>query len=98
VTGLPKNLQKVLWSWNLKDIDKKRDKNLIITQVFNWGNEDLVCWVLKNYSVDEIRQVVGKPRRGMWWKRVLNFWMKILDVKIRENDFEKAVLNINPVI
>jgi len=33
--NLPKFLEPVLWSYNLKDINIKKDQNLIIQQVLN---------------------------------------------------------------
>ena len=47
-------------------------------------------------SVKEIEEVVASPQRGMWFREVLNYWQKILDIKIPKNIFDKAIIDLNP--
>jgi hypothetical protein len=74
----------------------ERDKRLIITQGLNYGDRQVVDWLKENYTEEEMREVVINPDRGMWWRRILNYWMKILKIKMSARKFNKAIININP--
>ncbi len=89
---LPKSLNSILWSYDLKNLSLERDKEIIITQVLNYGLWDDIKWLLKTYGEDEIKEVVANPGRGRWWKKVLNFWVKILDIEIKKEVFENAII------
>lgn len=93
--GVPKFLQPYVPSYNVMDLNIGRDKDLLITQVLNQGNDRAVKWIFKTYSTSEIRKLVRNPTRGMWYRRSLNYWAKILDVKIPEFNFELAVIELN---
>jgi hypothetical protein len=94
--GLPKFLQPCFPSWDVKNLDKTKDKKLIITQILNYGTEKDLEWLTKVYSKRDLRQVISKPSRGVWLKDVLLYWQKILGLKIKKSDFQKAILDINP--
>ncbi len=93
---LPKFLQPCFPSYHLKSLDKKRDKKLIITQIFNFGTEKDLEWLSKNYPKKDLKQAVSKPNKGVWLKDVLLYWKKIFNLKIAKKDFKKAILDINP--
>jgi len=94
--GLPKFLQPCFPSWDVKNLNKVKDKKLIITQILNYGTEKDLEWLTKAYSKKDLEQVISKPSKGVWLKEVLLYWQKILDLKIKKSDFQKAVLDINP--
>lgn len=87
----PKFLQSSLWSYNLNSLDLEKDKELIITQVLNYGTWPEVKWLLRRYSDQEIKEVVKNPRRGMWLRKVLNFWTRIYGIKLEPARFEDAI-------
>jgi len=95
---LPKFLQSVLWSYDLSKMSSSnpKDRNLIITQVLNHGDMKQLSWLTKTYSRKEIENVVKKPQRGMWFRRILDYWLNILQIKLPEETYQKAILNINP--
>jgi len=90
--GLPKAIKSILWSYDLRDVSLERDKEIIITQVLNYGTREDIKWLLKTYGEEEIKKVVANPRSGRWWKKVLNFWAKILDVNLSKEVFENAII------
>lgn len=94
--ALPKFLQPCLPSYNVKTLDKTKHKKLIITEILNYGTEKDLEWLTKTYSKKDLKQVLSKPEKGVWLKDVLAYWQKILDLKIRKRDFQKAILDINP--
>ena len=93
---LPRFLQSVLWSYDLSKLDAKEDKETIITQVLNYGDWKDLKWLYSDYSEDEIRKVVKRPRRGLWFEKVLNFWEIMLGIRVPKKIREKAIFNINP--
>lgn len=94
--ALPRFLQPYLWSYDIAELDLQEHKNLIITQVLNYGSLRAVRWLFKKYSEEEIKEVLKHPRRGVWERRSLNYWSKILDVEINLEEFEFAVRDLNP--
>ena len=93
--SIPTFLQPYVPSYDVLDLSIQRDKDLLITQVLNKGSDRVVNWLFKTYSIPEIREFVRKPTRGMWYRRSLNYWVKILDVKIPKFNFELAVIELN---
>ncbi len=93
---IPTFIKWVFWSYDVERLNIKRDKELIITQVLNYGDWNSVRWLLKTYSEDVIKNVLIHPNRGVWWKKVLNFWLTVFNLEIRESKFENAVIQINP--
>jgi hypothetical protein len=69
-------------------------KELLITQVLNYGDWQGVKWLYRNYSEEDIKWVVQHPRRGLWFKRVLNFWQVVLNIQIPKEKFEKAIIRL----
>jgi len=95
---LPKFLQPFLWSYNLNsfDLNNPLDRKLIIRHILNYGNERAVKWLLKNFSLEEIKKVLKTPVRGFWRPESLNYWLKITCVNLRKDIYEKAIKNIYP--
>lgn len=94
--ALPKFLQSSLWSYDIKKMDVKADKDLIIQQVLNYGTEKQLKWLFETYSEKEIKEVLRHPRRGCWYADVLNYWFNIFDLKIDKDSYELAIREINP--
>jgi len=90
---LPKFLKPALWSYDISKmrLDNPSDKKEIITQVLNCGTDEQIEWLFKTYQSKEIRQVLKEPRRGTWYSKSLNFWTKILGIKISEKKFKKSL-------
>jgi len=94
--SIPEFVAPCLWSYDIKELDIQEDKELIITQILNYGDEERIKWLYSVYNDDDIKQVVSSPRRGLWFEKVLNFWEKMLDIKIPPKIRKKAIFNINP--
>lgn len=96
--ALPKFLQSYLPSYDLSLLDKDNAavKREIITQVLNTGDDQAIRWLFKNCSLKEIKKVLHSPQRGCWFKDSLNYWTKILAVKIPPSARQKAVLELCP--
>jgi hypothetical protein len=88
---IPKSLQWIFWSYKIESLDLQRDKDYIIPQVLNYGTEKELKWLFKVYPEKEIKKVIKNPRRGVWFKKVLNFWTKIYNIKLKKEVFERAI-------
>lgn len=88
---IPKSLQWIFWSYKIESLDLERDKDYIIPQVLNYGTEKELKWLFKVYPEKEIKKVIKNPRRGVWFKKVLNFWTKIYNIKLKKKVFERAI-------
>ncbi len=93
--SLPKFLQPCLASYDLNSLDIKRDKDIIITEILNKGDEDSISWLAQNYTKSEVKKVIESPIRGMWLKKTLEYWLKIFNVNKTDKKFERAIININ---
>ena|SRR3990170_6223427 len=92
---LPNMLQSSLWSYDMSKMDKNRDKKLIISQIINYGNPEQLEWMKNAYSDGEIKDVVTHPRRGIWWREKLRWWLNKYKVIIDPLQFEVAIREIN---
>ena len=77
-------------------IDFLKDKEGVITQVLNYGDWIDVTWLLNTFGEAEVKKTIAHPRRGRWWRKVLNFWTTVLEVAIPEATFENAVIKMRP--
>jgi hypothetical protein len=92
---IPKHLQGVFWSYNIKNLDIERDKQMIITQLLNHGQWCDLKWLYSVYEETEIKAVVEHPQRGMWYERVLNFWVTMLNCKVPKRIYKQAIIRPN---
>jgi len=95
---IPKRLQWLFWSSPVKDLDLKKDKDYIISQVLNYGTWEDLRWLFKNYSERGIKNVVRNPQKGLWFRDVLNFWNLIFNLKMEKKIFEKAILDLEKYV
>lgn len=93
---IPQVITPCLWSYNIDNMDLRKDKEIIITQVLNYGDAKRIKWLHSVYTDDDIREIVSNPRRGRWFPKVLNFWETILKTKIPKKKKEKAIIRLDP--
>ena len=91
-SDIPSGVSSCFWSYDVSQLDFQRDRNEIITQIFNYGNWEAVKWVRKIYSDKEIRSVLKKPARGRWFKQALNFWLLEFGMKL-SNAIKRRAFN-----
>ena len=94
--SLPKFLQPYLASYDLSRLDVESDKDIIITEILNKGDDKALSWLGKVYSRRTIKKIISSPIRGLWMRSVLNYWAKILGIKLSPEKFRQAILDLNP--
>lgn len=95
---LPKFLEPFLPSYDISKMDlyDPADKREIIIAILNQGDEKDLKWLLKTYSLKDIKEVLRDPGRGIWFRDVLYYWTKILNIKLPRIVFEAAIFDLNP--
>ncbi len=54
---IPQKLQSVLWSTDVRLLDKERDKNYVIHQILSYGRLEDIRWLLQTYTKKNIKNV-----------------------------------------
>ncbi len=93
---IPEFITPCLWSYDIRQMELEEDKELIITQVLNYGDAKRIKWLYSVYNEEDIKKVVSNPRRGLWFPKVLNFWETVLKIKIPRDKREKAIFKLCP--
>ena len=93
---IPKKLQSALWSYDLKTLNPKRHKNLIITQVLNFGTWEQVRWLLKHYRKMICAKRLESPQRGVWRADSLSYWMLMFDIQLPKSKMQRAIFSLEP--
>jgi len=92
---IPKKMKWLFWSYNINSLNLKKDKDYIITQALNYGTWEDVQWLFRVYPEREIVKVIKIPSRGLWFEKVLNFWLKIFNIKLKKNIYQKALIALH---
>ena len=79
-TELIQAVKATLWSYDVNNINIIHDKELIITNVLNFGTKEATDWLFKTYDKKDIVNVIQHPRPGIWNKKSLNLWSVVFDV------------------
>lgn len=93
---IPSFLQAAFPSYDIRKLGLEEDRDLIISQVLNYGIWRDVNWLYSVYTEEDIKEVVSHPRRGVWFPKVLNFWETVLRIKIPKEKREKALFKLGP--
>lgn len=98
--ALPRFLQPYLPSYNLGKLDLENSsvRKEIATQILNSGDDQVLSWLFKNFSLGEIKNYLRSPQKGMWFKRALGYWSKIFNLKIPRSKFNQAIFNLDPYV
>lgn len=91
---IPNFLKPYLASYNLNQLDLVDDRELIITEVLNKGDDKALRWLTKNYSKQDIKKTVASPIRGYWMRSVLQYWLNIFEINLSKSKFKKAIINM----
>lgn len=46
------------------------------------------------YPEEDTKKVIKHPRRGVWFEKVLNFWVKMFNIKLKKEVYEKAIFRL----
>lgn len=70
-------MKKYFRDTDFDELDIKKHKKYILERILDIGNNQAVDWMQKNFSKDEILEVLKSSRRIS--KKSLNFWNLVLN-------------------
>ena len=80
----PQSVKAVLWSYDLNTIEVQKDKKLIIFQVLNFGSEDAIKWLFKEYGFSVVEKEAESIPLNQWSKKSLSLWKIIFSLNPQE--------------
>jgi len=75
-------LHPIFWDLDVEKLDLKENSRQIIERILEWGNTPQVHWMFKNYSKEEITEVVKGSRQLS--KKSANFWADYYNISKSE--------------
>ena len=74
------SVKSVLWSYDLDQIEINKDKKIIIFQVLNFGSEDAIKWLFKQYDLSTIKRIANSIPLFEWNKKSLALWKTVFSL------------------
>ena len=76
---LPEFLKKYFWDVDFEDIDLEKRRIYVLRRLLDYGDEEAIQWMWKNFTESEIKDILHNYR-GLSLKSA-NFWAVIVNVK-----------------
>lgn len=93
--AIPKKLQPILWSTDVRLLDKEKHKAYIINQVLIYGTLDEINWLFDAYSKKEVARVfLTKPSKQypkVVYYFIKNFILSLKDKTLDEQDYVTSI-------
>lgn len=91
----PKNLQAILWSSDVNQLDIEKNKGYIIPQVFIYGTMDELRWLFQTYGRKALtRHFLNYPGK-LYPKKVFhfvkNYLLRLSDKNVDEEDYVTSI-------
>jgi len=80
------HFKNLFWFLSDKDLDWQKDRNFIIHQVLSYGTMDQVKELFTLYGRETIKKEFQKPRPGLYYPNVLEFFRYIFKINHLEKD------------
>jgi len=84
INNLPQSVKAVLWSYKTDKIEVNKHKKIIIFQVLNFGSEEAIKWLFKQYNLDLITKVASDIPLFQWNKKSLSLWKLVLPINTKD--------------
>ena len=75
---MPVFLEKYFWDVDFKKIDFQQRKSYVLKRVLEFGDNQAVQWMWRNFKKEEIKEVLLHGRG--FTKKSANFWALMLNV------------------
>jgi len=79
---VPRKLRALFWDTNLEKFDPAAYPVYTIERVLEHGDEEDMAWLLRVFSVEQIREVLRTDRHLT--SRSANFWALVFDLPTNE--------------
>jgi len=78
---IPERLKSYFQEYSLDQLDTKRDANLVIQRILEFGNWDEIHWLFELYGSRRIRRFI-REYGERWLKPVsFNYWRQLLRIR-----------------
>jgi len=57
-TGLPSDLRRVFWSYDVSKLDAENDRRLIVVGTINYGGWQHWIWLIDHYGKETVREII----------------------------------------
>ena len=84
IKGLPRSVKAVLWSYNIDLIKVQKDKKIIISQVLNFGSEEAIEWLFRQYGSTLVTKIANTIPLFQWNKKSLSLWRLVLPINPKD--------------
>src|SRR3989339_1829216 len=84
INNLPQSVKAVLWSYKTDKIEVNKHKKIIIFQVLNFGSEEAIKWLFKQYNLDLITKVASDIPLFQWNNKSLSLWKLVLPINTKD--------------
>lgn len=93
-TAFPADLQGVLWSKDIRNIDLARDRAYVINQVLAYGTLDHIRWLFRTYPRSVIRKTFTEQPAKIYSPAGFNFVKTILLTSKRRLPLQRYVSSL----
>lgn len=83
-SDFPQSVKAVLWSYKLDRIEVQKHKKIIISQVLNFGSEEAIEWLFKQYGFALVAKIANTIPLFQWNKKSLSLWRLVLSINPRD--------------
>jgi len=78
--NLPKYFKWLFWWCNFSEINLKEDKERIVVQTLNYGQEKHLKWIIKNIEEQEIKKIIWDLAQSEFNKKALETISKVFKI------------------
>ena len=79
---LPESLKKYFWDVEFEKIALEKRRVYVLRRILEYGDEEAVSWMWKNFKKSEIKNVLSNYRG--YSQKSANFWALLLNVPSEE--------------
>lgn len=90
----PKTMQTLFWSADVRSLDLRKDKDIIVHRILSYGSLRDLKWLFGHYSKNEVRDIFLSRPKKYYTPAALNFVDKHLlstGKKLDKKKYVKAV-------
>lgn len=90
--SIPKSLQGVLWSADVKKLDLKKDAPYIINQILSYGTIEEMRWLFKTYKKPTVRKVFLDQPMKVYSSSAFQLSKLLLDIsQVRADRYDQTL-------
>ncbi len=89
---LPEDFKPFFWDVHIEQLDQTSHRRFIIERLLNEGDHRTLQWLLRNYSLDEIRAAVQSSRNLSF--KTARYWQTYFNLK--EEDMRCFGMSLTP--